>query len=461
MLGIVNLSEKEYSLEWRFGMAKNDNYHKIVLFLLAVCLLSMPPDVRFLNSISIALIGTIPLLHPNRALLLKRAFRNPFFLSCLSIVLLQFLGIFYAHDQAKGWSMATSGAGLISAPLLFSSGTQLSFGERRKLILLFSLSLFFVSCYCLLYALFDYYLVHHDISVFFYHKLLQPFSQHAIFFSFFLFTCVVFWLEKDISTSPENGMKLILIILTLFFLGMIFLLSSKLLIVLTLLYLVYFFLRTLLKGRTRKSASLISILLLIVLPLLTFTNNPVKARFLEITNGNLDMIRKEKFESDIYLNGVQFRLLNWRHSIEILNEQKAWLFGVSPGDAQYWLDKKFVEANIALGDGSRSRGYAGYHCHNQFLQFTLQSGIVGLLLFLTMLVSLFAACIRKKSRESFIISLGLTAFCLTDSVLLLQYGLVIFTILPLLGLYTLKPQRRFMAKINPGILIEGRKPGKN
>jgi O-antigen ligase len=71
-----------------------------------------------------------------------------------------------------------------------------------------------------------------------------------------------------------------------------------------------------------------------------------------------------------------------RFTAEIVQEQKAWLKGVSPGDAQLMLDQKYITTHMYTGEvGRPDRGYIGFNTHNQFLESLLQNGIPGLLCF--------------------------------------------------------------------------------
>jgi len=44
------------------------------------------------------------------------------------------------------------------------------------------------------------------------------------------------------------------------------------------------------------------------------------------------------------------RLIEWHFALEILNENHAWIQGVSPGDSQDLLNKKYIAAEMYTGD---------------------------------------------------------------------------------------------------------------
>jgi O-antigen ligase len=149
-------------------------------------------------------------------------------------------------------------------------------------------------------------------------------------------------------------------------------------------------------------------------------------------NGDLAIVKQEKFNPGHYFNGLQFRLLQWEFTAELLNENDSWWYGVSPADAQTLLDQKYISKKMYAGDPAKgTKGYLGYNTHNQFLETLLQSGIPGLVILLAACFFLVRIAWRKKRRIiSFIIAL-LLAWLFSESVLERQFGIMIFTFFPL------------------------------
>ncbi len=155
-------------------------------------------------------------------------------------------------------------------------------------------------------------------------------------------------------------------------------------------------------------------------------------RFNEIKEGDISFIKQKKFSPGDYFNGLQFRLLQWRFVPEILTEEKAWVFGVSPGDAQQKLDEKYISENMYIGETYRNdRGFLGYNTHNQLLESLLQSGIAGGLTFLFICLSLMKMAWKKKQRLFSFLAILLLLYSLSESVFETQYSLLIFTFFPL------------------------------
>ncbi|HRN54925.1 MAG TPA: hypothetical protein PLL71_00660 [Agriterribacter sp.] len=150
--------------------------------------------------------------------------------------------------------------------------------------------------------------------------------------------------------------------------------------------------------------------------------------------GTHTLFLQKKYNPGVYFNGLQFRLLTGRFTLEILSEQKAWLLGVSAGDGQKYLRKKYIEADMYQGDGVHNEGYLMYNCHNIYLQTSLESGMIGLFSLFFVIITLLFKIIKRKKRAALIFFLCMLVFGFTESYLSRQFGIVLFTFMPLLAL---------------------------
>jgi len=158
------------------------------------------------------------------------------------------------------------------------------------------------------------------------------------------------------------------------------------------------------------------------------TNNPIKKRYLDIAERP---IKNEPISPGTAFNGVQLRLLQWKFAHQILNENHAWLIGVSPGDAQHLLDKKYIDANMYLGQpGSPDRGFLNYEFHNQYIEQLVQSGIVGLILLLFSCYALIQLSIKIRTMEAGFTVIILLAIFFTESSFQMQNGLFLYAFFP-------------------------------
>ena len=360
---------------------------------------------------------------------IKTAFANAFFLSCFLLCLIKCAGLLYTHDVNYGWYLLQKRATLVAIPFIFCSGPFTDRQARKKIMTAFCVLLLLTSIYCLLVNTWQW-LDQRNTSIFFYHALVTPVSQNAIFYAAFLCFGLLFLLWDDLyglDNKPHfrNWFRLFLII---FFVGFIILLSSKLMLAIALLILAAFLGKKESFKKNRKLVIATGLLCLLLVILVTMTKNPIRERWLDAVRGP---IKKENISPGTSFNGVQLRILQWKFAYEILNENHAWVFGVSPGDSQHKLDQKYIDANMYLGNPARQdTGFLNYNFHNQYIEELVQSGIVGLLLLLFSCWALVRLAIRKGSWEAGFTVFILLALFFTESSLQMQDGLFLYTFFP-------------------------------
>jgi O-antigen ligase len=200
----------------------------------------------------------------------------------------------------------------------------------------------------------------------------------------------------------------------------------------------YFFIKTQTINRYWLAISFTA--LVILSALLLVVRNPVSERFYDILEGDPSVVQQEQFETKDYFNGLQFRLLQWKFTGQILSEQRNWLFGVGPGDAQALLDQKYISTKMYTGDpATGTTGFLGYNTHNQFLETTLQTGIAGLSILIVICGFLLKMAFTKNNRTLTIVIIVMLAWLFTESVFETQFGILIFTFFPLLLYFDLNP----------------------
>lgn len=407
-------------------------------FLYGIFFLSLFTGTRSICSIceGVLLLCTLLLAFLQKNRNEKIHFRDYFLIGCLLFYVLQILSLFHTTDRMAVLGELRIQVTMIVVPLTFYCNNYLDASFRSKVMPFYILSLAASLLYCFGIALMDY-SVNHNPSVFFYHKLVHRFDQHAVHFSIFVFFGFVALLEgvRNQSFIQNKYFHFFLITDYLFF---IILLSSKLVIVFTFIAVVTYTLLVIKETRSFKS-KLVPPALAAVLILFTLmvTNNPVGERFKDIFRGNLNVVEKNQFNPGDYLNGLQFRLIQWKLVSEILHENKAWIFGVSAGDAQRLLDKKYMSLNLFVGDqNSVSHGFLGYNTHNQFLESVLQTGMLGLLAYLVICAGFIQMMMDCRKADFWLIGCLIISYSFVESVFQTQYGLLLFIFLPLFLFYT-------------------------
>ena len=356
--------------------------------------------------------------------------KNFFLIACVLSYLLQGSSLLYTQHKDETWIHLRIKTALVFVPLALCSPNYLTEITRKKLIHLFSIILFAASFYCLAVNSLEYF-EYHDSSVFFFHTLVNPLHQHAVYFSIYTFIILLYLIET-IGKKEFILNKSLHIFLIFYFSIFLFLLSSKLVISFYLLYLLYHAITLLADKKKRQIAISVVFVGLLAIILLLTTRNPVSNRFKEILNTDMNLVKQEKFDPGIYFNDVQFRMVEWKLVKEILNENNCWWTGISPGDGQDFLDKKYIEKNMYVGEPSRGdKGYLRYNTHNQLLESLLQSGIAGVLFFLLILFALIRMAWLKRNRLLSFTIILLIAFSFIESAFETQYAIMLFTFFPL------------------------------
>jgi len=356
---------------------------------------------------------------------------NVFLWGCIAFYLLQVIALIYTNDFASGLRHLQLKSSLVIIPLALCLSNYPDRETRNRMLKHYVLILLAAMLFCLVVALKRFFADHASESVFFYHPLVSPFSQHAIQFSILVFIGFVYLL---VTAGRREFMvnyfcHLMFIVFFLFFL---LLLSSKLVIVFAAVSLVCYLVVMVKKHAANRVITGIVVFSCILLTsLVLLTRNHISARFNEIVSEDLSMVKKDSFNQGTSFNGLQFRLLQWRVVSQILNENKGWVKGVSPGDAQAFIDKKYVEKNMYTGNGGDKRGFLGYDAHNQFLESILQTGIAGLLAFVIICIGAIQLAVRTRDLLQWATTLILLAYTLNESVFETQYGLMLFVFFPL------------------------------
>lgn len=356
---------------------------------------------------------------------LKIACKDPFTIVCLLFYLLELTGLLYTHDLRRGFYHAQTEASFLVLPLIYGS----PFSDRklivRKALVVFCAAVFLSSLYCVCLGVIRF-LHTGDISFLFYHTLVSPINQHAVYFSIYTFICMA-CLSDLLKTTRSGRMAVLITLLLVWFSGLLFLLRSKMVMCVTLLYacfqLVSIFIQ---KGNFRRRAVFPACIIFGMLAAL-LTSNPFSRQLEELRGNNFKVLEVQRFDPGDYFNEVQLRILLWKFSVGILNDAHCWLFGASPGDAQERLNEKIVSHNMYTGvPGTADNGFLDYNVHNQYLETLLRSGLAGLFLLLCILFFAFRNAVR--ARDIVLCSVLFVFACVfcTESVLERQFGIVPF-----------------------------------
>lgn len=121
-----------------------------------------------------------------------------------------------------------------------------------------------------------------------------------------------------------------------------------------------------------------------------------------------------------YWNSWNLRLLQWKSSSKIIKNN--WLTGVGTGDTQQYLNREYDKVGLGIFKSD-------FNAHNQYLQSTLDLGIIGVL---WLILAFIYPLIKSGNRHhqilflSFIFLFGMC--CLSESMLEVQKGVVFYSL---------------------------------
>lgn len=371
---------------------------------------------------------------PVRAI--RAAFRNPFFLGVLALVALDTAGLLFTHNLDAGSRLVQKEATLVAVALVLSGGRFADGKDYRRLMTGYCVILTAACFYCFAMAWNHYHQMPiKDISVFFYHSLTRYIGQNAVFFSVYMIFGLLFLLYHPLATGPfprwlRQSLQLLLIVIFIIF---TLLLSSKLLLVVMALLLTNFVIQRYIVLKNYVNIALIGLLGLMLGLWLIVSDNPIRDRYLDLERGEISMVRQSTFSDNTIFNGASIRLLQWKYANEILREHHAWVFGVTAGDSQDLLNDKYRQANLFMGiPHTRQRGFTDYNFHNQYIETTVRSGLLGLAILLYCCWLMIALVERRRTAETAFTVLTLLSISTTQSFLTLQHGVFAFAFMPLL-----------------------------
>lgn len=339
--------------------------------------------------------------------------KNEIFLLFSGFYFLLILSFLYSQNLSYGLRVLERNIAWIIYPTIIFSSTYLE-KHKFKLVLASFVAGCAVAVLICLASAFYHYSIFKESKYFFYHQFGSYIGIHAVYFSFYLsialFITVYFYFkDREFYTSK---MKLLTGILVALFLIAIVLLSSKIIIASLFVIFNMIVLRVFMKKRKIKRGLPILIVTNILIILLILNIPFIRERFILAIDANLELVKKDDYSGIRRYSGPTIRLILWKFAFEITNEEKSWLFGNGIGDARELQRLKALEHNLFTGKPEDYRGWPDltkYNAHNQYVQYLLSLGLIGLSYFLFLLAVLFKSA--YKSGEDILV-FTLLIFCI-------------------------------------------------
>lgn len=411
-------------------MFNRSQIHTNIFYYTLFCIIATLPFFITLNSLCIIVLVLNWLVEGNFKTKYKRLMSNKGILLFMGFYLLHIIGLLYTENFQEGMFDLEKKLSILVLPLVIGTSGRLDTSRIEKLLKSFVSAVTVAMFICLSYAFYQYF-TNHTTDYFYYHNLGSIIDFHAVYFSFYLgfsLFIMTFFLFKE-WRALKHTHKILYCILMLFTLIFIFLLSSKTIIVSICLIINLFLIIWIARKKNIITAILYALVVNVFAFLVLFNLSFSRSRFDEIIKSKLDFINQKEYAPETVFNGASIRFAIWKFSIEILNDNRAWVFGLGTGDAQDNLTRIYVKNNLYSGNEKLGFvGFTDYNAHNQYLQFLLSLGLVGLVYFFICLWHPLSLAYSKSDYLFIALMVLFIIFCFTESVLCRHKGVVFFSL---------------------------------
>jgi O-antigen ligase len=353
--------------------------------------------------------------------------------------------MFYAYYAASMlWAENPSNAGLqletkltlFAAPLVLAANHRfLKYANRNRLLSLFVLGNVLTMVYLFAIAIAraleegSTYLVVEEtgkhISFFTYTMLAEP-LMHVGYLSTYVGVAILICVYMLIF---DGGRRWVIVPTLLFLFVSLFLLQGRINILALFAILGLALVAFAIKSRAYKWLGLPVLGMVLVAIFLIFGPKTLTQRFMQVPDFSYDISAPaEEF------NSATYRLAEWSGALYVIKQNP--LFGTGVGDNRTALQKAYKEIGFNVGVERN------YNAHNQYLETTIASGIVGLLLLLILLIGY--GWLAFKNRDLLIVySILFFVLCmLTESMLERAWAVVFFAVFfPVMLLAAPGPQK--------------------
>ena len=242
------------------------------------------------------------------------------------------------------------------------------------------------------------------------------FLQHPTYLAMYVLFSVFVSFESFFDVRLRKILKIFWLIAGIILLISLYFLSSRAGILTALILIpLYFIIRF--KDMKKMWASILIIIVAIPLFIFSFLKNDRIKYFLPETS---DTSFVEKFMIDN-------RIPIWKSAINVIKHNL--VFGVGPGDASNELQKVYKNA------GYTEMYYDNLNAHNQYLEVLLGTGLIGFLIYISILSFIVYRAILKKNLLFILYILIMLMFFLSESILNRIAGVTFFSLFSFLLLY--------------------------
>lgn len=327
----------------------------------------------------------------------------------IALYMLFLLTLFWTVDDKQTTKGLSRTILLFIIPAVFNVIPKFNLKLFNLILRIFTAANVFFGMVFLISSFFSY-LKSHSLSVFTYHELVSVLELNAIYVSVIFAISLFYVLSKKVKSIQD-------ILMIVFFVFLIILLSSKtILAVLILGFVLYVFSYRI--NKTRLIAGII-----IGITIAGFASKKPLERLLFEKETKVKEVWLNKEFGQVYLwTGTSIRLLQLRILKEQMEEESIFWQGFGLFASKNNIEKRHLEFNTYPG-------FHSYNYHNLYAQIFSETGIIGLLLLLSMLVVLFVRALKSKRFLFIMFSITIAFVFFTESLLYRQSGLFLFIVL--------------------------------
>lgn len=401
-------------------MSRHEFHQRMHEGLLAAIAVTMPFPLK-LNSLLILLCALNWLIGGRLVEKVKNTFRSPLNVCWILFFAWHVLSYFMSHNQHEAGAIIERRLAMLAFPLLVSGSVN---GQQcRRIAMAFVCGVSVALLWCMAMAGYHY-ITTHDAAVFFYHALAGGVRMNAVYLAAYAVFAIHIVLQYSVYFTGAVK-RLYWPVLGVLFTGCL-LLNSKMMLFVLFSGLVFRLLRTQhVKDRKRIAGIVVITVCMALAGILSVPQ--IRERFTKELSSDFRVLEQQQFRYDTPFTGTSLRLRIWKFCFNIMDEQHAWLTGVGTGDFQDLLNEKYKATGMYTGNPElHDTGYLGYGPHSAYMEVLFTLGMPACIFFLALLVLQWRYAWKSKHYLLLQLLWMFTLFCLTESVLSTNKGIVFF-----------------------------------
>lgn len=331
---------------------------------------------------------------------------------------LHIIGLLYSDNLYSGYKELEKKIPMLLLPLVIGSIKSEVLESQRKNLFYFYVTTTIVACLVLVINALCQYAVTDNSEVFYFKSFTRLISVNPIYLSIYvLFAfCVYFYeLEKIFSNHIARNVSIYI-----FTLIMLILISSKNSLVV---FIGITFHLIFVKINLRPATKLVAVLSMVGIIIILINAFPVtRDRIIDLKNSDWSGILEDDYTSKATsFTGTTLRISFWKITLKEMSKDGIFLFGVGTGDSENYLNEAYDQYGLL------SAGFLDYNLHNAFMEVLLEFGVLGLMYYLFLIISIFVIAVRKNDGLLLLLVIFFCSFSLTESVLNINKGIAFFS----------------------------------